>query len=230
MYKVIILDLDNTLIDFSHMERACLKSCLKKHGYDVNDQMIETYKAINKRLWEGLERGEYEKSEILTLRFKKWLIHHDLVGNPEKLNNCFLNGLADHLIYTPGAKAFLEFLQGKYTVVMMTNGVYTSQQQKLDKGEMRGYFDHIIISDEIGYHKPQREIFEHMTSLVGEYKKEEIMIIGDSLGSDILGGNNYGIHTCFYNPKGIEYTNYHATYEIKSFDEVYEILSCPKNL
>lgn len=230
MYKVIILDLDNTLIDFNHMEKESLKACLLKHGYEIHDQMIETYRAINKKLWEGLERGDYEKSEILTLRFKKWLSHHQLEGHPELLNKDFLDGLADHLIYMPGARALLEFLKGKYTTVLMTNGVYSSQQQKLDKGDMRGYFDHIIISDVIGYHKPQIGIFEHMMSLVGQYDKDEVMIIGDSLGSDILGGNNYGIHTCFYNPKNIEYNNYKATYEIQSFDELYQILSSHKKL
>lgn len=224
MYQVIILDLDNTIVDFDKMELASLRACLKKHHLPYDDHKIEGYIAINKHLWEGLEKGEYKKKEILTLRFKKWLNQFDLLGDPDQLNQCFLDGMADHIHFMPGARALLDHIKDDYKVVMMTNGVYAAAQKKIDKSGIRDYFDCIIISDEIGFHKPQLEMFEYMEKRIGVHEKDKVIIIGDSLTSDIKGGNNYGIHTCWYNPKKLVNHIQRTTYEITNLRELLDIL------
>lgn len=223
MYDVLVLDLDNTLIDFDYMEIESLKACLKAHGYPCEKAHIDVYQKINKELWEGLEKGLYRKRDILTKRFEKWLEHFTLEGSPDTLNDYYLKGMSDYLRYMPGAKRFLERIQSHYVVVLMTNGVCQAQQKKLDKGQMRRYFDHVIISDDIGFHKPQVEIYDYMMTLIGSYDKQRMLMIGDSLGSDILGGQRFGIDTCYYNPKGQSH-HAHPTYEIKHFKEMNDIL------
>ena len=103
---------------------------------------------------------------------------------------------------------------------MMTNGVTSSQNSKLDKGH---YFDHIIISDEVGSHKPDIAIFEHMESLIGPFDKSEMIIVGDSLTSDMTGGINYNIDTYWFNPKGLT-SHLNITHEIRHLNELFEIL------
>ena len=222
-YKVVILDLDNTLIDFDKMENASIIHCLKTHNLPFDDDKVEAYIKINKMLWEGLELGKYQKPEILTLRFEKWLTQFNLTGDPVSMNETFLAGIVDHLTMMESADKLLEYVKDKYIVVMMTNGVTTSQNAKLEKGQLRHYFDHIIISDEVGSHKPDSAIFEHMESLVGAYDKSEIIIVGDSLTSDIKGGINYRIDTCWFNPKGLR-SDMNITHDIRHLNELFEIL------
>lgn len=222
-YKVVILDLDNTLIDFDCMEINSLKNCLKSLKLPYDDEKISAYKEINQLLWDGLERGHYKKSEILLLRFEQFLERFDLKGNPEVMNKTYLLGLADYLTMTDGAQAVLDFVKDKYVTVMMTNGVTSAQNAKLDKGQLRPYFDYIIISDEVGAHKPDVKIFDYMINLIGPYEKSEIIIVGDSLTSDIQGGINYGIDTCWYNPRG-KLTDKNITYDIKHLNELLELL------
>jgi len=224
MYKLIILDLDNTLIDFDQMEIESLKACFQKHGLPCEENRILAYKAINERLWQGLEEGLYKKSEILTLRFEKWLNHYQLNGNPKELNEDYLGQMPSFTQFIDGAKDLLDFVKGKYKLIMMTNGVQKAQERKIDHIGIRDYFDHIIISDEVGYHKPSVEIFEHMMSLIGEIKKEEMIILGDSLSSDVKGGLNFSIDTCWFNKDKKNVVHNKAKYVISDLTEFVDLL------
>lgn len=225
MYKVIILDLDNTLIDFDLMEKACLEATLKNHGLPYDNQALQAYIAINHKLWQGLEKGLYDKKTILTARFEKWLNHYNLSGDPVRLNEDYLSGMADHLVFIDGAKEVLDFVQDKYQVVMMTNGVLSAQEKKVQKGHLAKYFDHIIISDQVGFHKPQVEIYDYMMTLIGPVAKEDILMVGDSLSSDIQGGINFGIDTCWFNKDKKDFNRKMATYEIVHLSQLIDILN-----
>lgn len=222
-YKVVIIDLDNTLIDFDYMEKCSLKHCLGSFGLPVTQEVINRYVTINQALWDGLELGQYKKSEILTLRFERLLNEFNLNGNPVDMNQTYLGGMANYLKMMDGASELLEYIKDKYTVVMMTNGVTSAQNAKLDKGHLRQYFDHILISDEVGSHKPNVKIFEHMMSLIGHFEKSEMIIIGDSLTSDMQGGINFKIDTCWYNPDKKD-SDQKLTYTIEHLSDLLNIL------
>lgn len=230
MYKLVILDLDNTLIDFDVMEHKSLVACFKKHQLPFEQKYLNAYSAINDRLWAGLEKGEYEKKAILTLRFKKWLDHFKLEGNPVLMNEDYLGQMATYAEFIDGAKPLLDYVKDKYKVVMITNGVDKVQQKKIEKTGIRDYFDCIIVSDHVGHHKPSIEIFEYMMRLVGDFKKEEMIILGDSLTSDIQGGINFSIDTCWFNKKKRSTPHHKANYEISHLTEFIEILKKNQNI
>lgn len=224
-YKVVILDLDNTLIDFDYMEVMSLKSTLEHYGIRWTQEMIKDYQIINQSLWEKLEQGAYSKEEILLKRFEILKNRYDLNYNSEQVNDRYLEGMADHTKYMPFGHELLVRLQGKCKLVMLTNGVEKAQSKKVEKLGLGEYFNEIIVSETVGLHKPDVRIFEYMEDKIGIYDKKDIIIIGDSLTSDIKGGMNYSIDTCFYNPKGKEIPDYiRVNYEISCLSELIDIL------
>lgn len=224
-YKVVILDLDNTLIDFDYMEDRSLKAMLDHFNVSWDAKMVEDYKIINQNLWEGLEKGLYKKSEILIKRFDDLKNKYNLTYDSNNANDYYLSGMANYTKYLPYGLEILEKLSGKCTLVMLTNGVEEAQNKKIDKLGLRAYFDAIIISETVNLHKPDIKIFEYMSDQIGMTNKEEMIIIGDSISSDIQGGINYSIDTCYYNPQNKMIPNHiNVQYEIASLEELTEIL------
>ena len=226
-YKVVIFDLDNTLIDFDAMEDGSLKSSLKALDISYTPEMIDYYKAVNQKLWKGVEKKEYLKEEILSLRFKLLFDAYNIEASAEKMHNLFLDNMVDHLYMIDYSFDILDALKNKVLLVCLTNGVKKAQVMKFKKSGLDAYFNHVIISDEVGFHKPDLEIFKYMEKLIGNYKTSEMIIIGDSLSSDIQGGINYGIKTVWFNKKGIEYKDQRDfDYEIKCLSDLKPILEC----
>lgn len=224
-YKVVIFDLDNTLINFDKMEEGSLKETLVSLNVKLSEKMILDYKVINKKLWDGLEQKLYEKKDILVLRFKRLFDKYDIKASPELANDMYLSNMSNHLQMFEGAYDILDALKGKTKLVCLTNGVLKAQKSKLDKGNLRMYFDEIIISDEVGCHKPDVKIFDYMISKIGEYDKSEMIIIGDSLTSDIQGGINFGISTVWFNYKNISFNGPKIfDYEINELKALNKIL------
>ncbi len=222
-FDVLIFDLDNTLIDFSKAETLALVEVLKYNNIEINDNTINIYKECNKKAWEGLEKGLYNKDRCVVLRFESFLKNLGLDKNPDKMNQMYLDELSKNVPLIDGAIDLLEKVKNDYIMVMMTNGVKRVQESKLEKSGLNKYFEHILISDDIGYNKPDIRIYEYMEKIIGKFDKSKILMIGDSLTSDIKGADNYGIKTCFFNPKSTEHNN-KVDYEIKSLLEILSIL------
>jgi len=224
-YDLVIFDLDNTLLDFDKMEAGCLIQTLKDYKLEANSDVLETYKAINTHYWEELEKGTYSKTEILELRFEKLFKELGYEASPSAFNKDYLEGMPNHIQLMDSAEEVLEYFYGKAPLIMMTNGVKAVQKTKMQKTGLGKYFDHVLISDEVGYHKPSIKIFEHMENLIGSVDKKKAIIIGDSLTSDIRGGNNYGIDTCWINPNGLNnLIGEQVDYEIRHLRELLDIL------
>ncbi len=187
--------------------------------------MLEAYRLINTKLWQSLEKGEYEKNTILNLRFDKLFRQYNLHIRGDEFNNKYLDNLSNHCYLFDHAIETLEYLSKKTHLVIMTNGVQRAQKNKMQRSGLNKYFEHVIISDIVGYHKPNTKIFDYLTENIGVYKKEDMIIIGDSLSSDIKGGNNYGIDTCWFNPKSKKKDqDVSIKYEIKNLKELVDIL------
>ncbi len=223
-FDVLIFDLDNTLIDFSKSETLALPTALKEHNIECTEERVKKYQEINRTCWQNMEKGLFTKDVCVTLRFKMFLDYFDIEGiNPKALNESFLEQLTYNVPIMPGSIEVLEKFKDNHLMVMMTNGIKHVQEAKIKKSRLNKYFDFIIISDDVGHNKPDIKIFEYMEDKIGHYEKSKMLIIGDSLGSDIEGGINYGIKTCFFNPKLISH-NMHVDYEIKNLRDLLEIV------
>jgi len=199
-YTHLLFDLDNTLMDFSKSSVHAFKDTLKHFDIPEEQDFYPVYRKINKTVWEELERGEIDQE---TLRAKRFRLFFEYIGrtelDPLEGNKRYLQGIVDHPVYLEHALDILENFKGDFTMSVVTNGLKEVQRPRLENRNLKEYFKSIVVSDEIGYAKPQGEFFDFVFDTLPDARKENTLIIGDSLGSDILGGNNYGIDTCWMN-------------------------------
>lgn len=227
MIKVILWDMDATLLDFLAAEKAAIRFCFQKYGLgECSDDMLERYSAINKRYWGMLERGEISKSEMLVKRFREFFESEGIETDCEKeFNSTYQIALGDTVCFMDNGYELVKKLKDQYRQFVVTNGTFVAQERKLKKSGIGTLVEEAFISDLIGFEKPSREFFDHVLEKIGPYRKDEIMIIGDSLTSDMQGGNNAGIVCCWYNPNHLENTkNVKIDYEIDHLWQIEEIL------
>lgn len=228
MIKVILWDIDGTLLDFHKAEHAALKKCFETFGLGpCTDEMIGRYSVINRRSWERLEQGKATKKQVLVERFNEFFQSEGIVTDcAEEFNQEYQIRLGDTIIFLDEGDCLLRELKGKVKQYAVTNGTQIVQKIKLERSGLDKVLEGAFISDEIGVEKPGIEFFQHVWKHIGEYEKDEIMIVGDSLSSDMLGGNRAGIVCCWYNPRKIENTtNVHIDYEIDNLQNIKKILN-----
>lgn len=222
----ILWDVDNTLLDFEYSMRNSLKECFQLFGISVTEEMIQKYSQINDLYWKRLERKEVTKQELLNGRFidlfrEFQLEDIDVVRFRTEYQDC----LGKIYSFTENSLTVCKDLQTKVKQYVVTNGVASTQRSKLKLSGLEELMNGIFISEEIGFPKPDKDFFEFCLTHIDEQDRERILIIGDSLTSDIQGGNNVGIKTCWYNPKHeTKKDGYKVDYEIVSLREIYDIL------
>lgn len=227
MYKYILWDLDNTLMDFEYSQNAAIRALFKKYCLgECSDEMLSVYNEINHVYWAALERGEVEKSKMLVMRFfdffSKYSLNTDVCEN---FNDDYQVALGDYVQFMPGAEQVLGELKDKYRHLLVTNGTKTAQTKKLRTSGLDSFFDGLYISENIGYEKPAVEFFDYLFKAEGITDKKEAIIIGDSLSSDILGGNNACIDTCWFNPNNKENNmGVKVNYEVQKLTDILKIL------
>lgn len=223
-YTSLLLDLDNTLLDFDMAEAAAIRRVLKANGLPCSESDVKTYSAINKSFWERFERGEIPKTAIYAGRFEKLLAVFGRTGDPEALSREYGGYLAEGYFKTEGADGILEYLRGRgYKLYATTNGFSATQHRRIKGAGLENAFDRVFVSEDAGAQKPEKEYFDYVLKNIPERDISKLLIVGDSMSSDILGGINAGIDTCWYNPRGAKMT-YLPTYEIKSLSELKNIL------
>ena len=227
MIKVILWDIDATLLDFLAAEKAAIRFCFSKYNLgECTDEMLARYSVINKKYWEMLERGEMSKADILVNRFREFFASEGIETDCEKeFNDSYQVALGDTICFRDNGYELVKKLQGRYRQFVVTNGTFVAQERKLRKSGIGELVEEAFISDLIGFEKPSIEFFDHVFEKIGEYDKNEVLIIGDSLTSDMQGGNNAGIVCCWYNPNHLENTkNVKIDYEIEDLWQLEEIL------
>lgn len=228
MIKVILWDIDGTLLNFEAAEKVAIRACFEKLSLgNCTDEMLQTYSKINKEYWKRLERGEMTKPEILVARFVDFFREYHLdVDKAPAFNEEYQIRLGDTAVFYDGGDEVVTALKGKVLQCAVTNGTKVAQDRKLKNSGLDQLLDHIFISEEIGIEKPGIGFFEKVFSVIGDYKPEEILIVGDSLTSDMQGGNNAGIKTCWFNLDGKKNdSGLRIDYEISSLKEVPSILN-----
>lgn len=226
-YQVIFLDIDNTLLDFSSSEEKSF--CLTLDQYNLNEyhHLYPLYKDINEQLWIEFEKGTLDKDFIVIERFNSLFSLYNLKIDLERFNRDFLLNLAKFPILIDNAINLLDKLKGKYYLIAISNGVSFAFRRRLFKANIITYFDNIVTSEEAGFSKPDPKIFEYVLkkSNLLDVNKEKCIILGDSFSSDIKGGINFNIDTCFYNPSNnINETLIKPTFVIKDLMEFIDVI------
>ncbi len=204
MIKLILMDVDGTLINFESAEKNAFKKTFDAAGYDGNlDELKMVYHTINQRLWDQLEEGSVSSQEVRNRRFSELCQAYDFDWEAKRLSETYLGYLGQEHELIDGAVEICQYLGDKYPVILVTNGFEDVQKNRIGATKLLDYVDHLVISETVGHNKPHPEIFRYALEIAGEFSPEETLIIGDSLTSDILGGMNYGLKTCWFNPNGI---------------------------
>ena len=225
MVKTVFLDLDDTILDFHQSEMTALRRTLQEAGVDSSDAVLDRYHVINKQHWEMLEEGKITRAQVKTLRFEKLFRELGVEREIGAICSAYEHYLAQGAFFIPGAQEMLKVLASRYDLYLASNGGARVQNSRLDAAGIRGYFKGQFISEEIGANKPAREFFERSFAKISGFESAKTMMIGDSLSSDILGGQNAGIATCWINPKGKKCTlEKDPDYQLASIAQLEELL------
>lgn len=223
-YEVILLDVDNTLLDFDRCGRYALKKTCEDVGFTYSSELNDKYNAFNDILWRSLEKGEIDLATLKEKRFEKLIAHYQIDAEPKAMSEYFMGHLGETDFEVEGAFELCKKLSKKYTLATMTNGISAVQRGRFKKSRLGTMISHQFISEEIGYSKPDPRIFDHALKALGITDKSKILMVGDSLSSDMKGGYAAGIDTCFFNPNGLE-ASVPVTYNIKHLLELPELLA-----
>lgn len=225
-YDVILWDVDGTLLDFSYSQRLCLSRCLEEIGEEPTEEIVERYAAINESWWQRLERGEVSKKQLLTGRFLDLFAEFGIgCEDVETFQSHYEQYLGDVYQCTENALETCRYLKGKCRQCVVTNGLAATALNKLKLSGFYQLMDDIFISEQLGVPKPQRAFFDRVFETMPEINRERVLIVGDSLSSDMRGGNNAGIVTCWYNPRDeINTTAVETNFIIRNLKEVIQIM------
>ncbi len=226
MIKYVFLDLDDTILDFHKAEAEAIRDTFEAVGIEPDERLTERYSVINRAHWEMLERGELTREEVLFGRFVCLYRELGVDISPEATQAVYERKLSEKHPFMENAQWLLGELYGRYKLYVASNGTAIVQDKRIAESGIAGYFDGIFISQRIGCDKPRREFFEGCFRQIEGFSRDEAIIVGDSLTSDILGGINAGIKTCHFNPRGRKNsTDIKPDYEIKSLIELPELLA-----
>lgn len=204
MIQVILWDIDGTLLNFLAAERAAMRGCFAQfHMGELSDGQIARYSAVNTRYWQALERGELTKPQVLVGRFEEFFAAEGLdPALAVPFNEAYQLRLGDTICFQDDAYPLVQSLRGRVRQYAATNGTLTAQTRKLEKSGLGDLLDGAFISDQIGAEKPSPAFFDYALSHIGSCPREQVLMVGDSLTSDMRGGSLAGIRCCWYNPAG----------------------------
>ena len=225
-FTTVLWDVDNTLLDFPYSQRCAITKCFHDIGREINEEIIERYSAINDSYWKRHERGEITKAQLLTGRFITLFEEYHIEDvDVEAFNASYMEEIGNHFRYLDYSPQICNGLCGKVKQYIVTNGNGEVQRKKLTNSRLLPIMDGMFISEEIGAPKPHKEFFDYCLAHIEEKDKSKILIIGDSLSSDIKGGIDAGIKTCWYRPEGtINASGLKPDYEISELRDVFNII------
>ena len=225
MFEFLFIDLDDTILDFQKAEHVALSKTLRSFGLDPTEEVLTRYNLINKAHWEALERKELTREQVLVGRFQVLFEEMGIQAEPVTVARSYESNLSVGHYFIPGAEEAVKSLSKKYKLYLASNGTARVQAGRLASAKITPYFQEVFVSQELGANKPSREYFDRCFARIPDFDKSKAIIVGDSLTSDILGGQNAGIATCWVNPEhkaGRE--DIRVDYEIEALSQLESLL------
>lgn len=221
MFDILFIDLDDTVLDFKKAEAVAISKTIGSFGLEPTPEVLQRYHLINKAHWERLERKEITREQVLVGRFDVLFREMGVNADPVLCARTYEGNLSQGHYFLPGASEALAKLSKKYRLYLASNGTSRVQAGRLESAGISHYFENIFISQDVGVNKPDKAYFDRCFAQIPDFDPQKTMIVGDSLSSDILGGKNAGIATCWVNPEGKEApTDLQPDYQIKSLAEL----------
>jgi 2-haloacid dehalogenase len=222
-YKILLFDLDDTLLDFGANEADSLNKLFQYHGYTFSEELFQVYNSVNKQLWTDYENGKIVLGDVLNSRFSETMLRLGKHVDGVEWENQYRELLGNGCQLMEGAFEVCQSLSASYRLFIITNGVTKTQIKRLKQSGLYEFFEDIFTSQNIGVQKPSKEFFDYVMSHIKNFNKQEALIIGDSLNTDIKGGLLSGIDTCWFNSKlQKSSTKIQSTYTITSLVELYD--------
>ena len=225
--KAILWDVDGTLLDFAAAEKAAIQKLFGEFGLgECTDGMVARYSAINDAYWKRLERGEITKAEVLVGRYRDFFSEIGVEPSlAETFNARYQVALGDTVVYRDDSLEIVKALHGKVKQYVVSNGTVIAQTRKLERSGLGRWMDGIFLSEQLGAEKPSPRFFEQVFAALPDIPKEDMLIVGDSLTSDMQGGLNAGVPTCWYNPQSLPRpADMAIAFEIQNLQQIYELL------
>ena len=231
-YYCVLFDADNTLLDFDAAENKALADTLREYGIEPDAETVQTYRTINEELWRQLEKGQIRRDKLMGERFTRFLKAVNAAGNGVEMNRYYLEQLSTHPdLMNAEVLDVLRELSEVATLAVVSNGVHKVQTQRLAESGVSNFMEDVFISEKLGCEKPGARIFDAALRALGVENREHVLMVGDSLSSDVQGGVNAGLDTCWYNPNHAENPGKVVpTYEISSLEELYPLVMEPEEL
>ena len=225
MTEILFLDLDDTILDFHKAERLAVAKTFREFGLEPTDAVLSRYHEINKQHWQRLETGEITREQVLTGRFQVLFNELGHAVDPESVARSYEHNLGIGHYYLPGAREALEELRGKYRLFLASNGTASVQHGRLTSAGLYPYFEKVFVSQDLGANKPSPAFFEACARQIPGYDVQKALMVGDSLSSDILGGIQAGMKTCWVNSEGKAHpANIVPDWQIGSLQELPDLL------
>lgn len=228
-YEIIIFDADETLFDFEKSEKDALKNTILEFNIEYDENYhLKVYKEINSAIWKELEDGLITQKKLKVERFKRLSDRLKAEFDEVQFTKAYTKHLSNASFLYDDSITIVENLHKDYRLSMITNGLKDVQDNRIRKSIIAKYFEDIVVSEEVDVAKPDPKIFEHALNNIKHTDKSKVLMVGDSLTSDIQGGINFGIDTCWFNPnKIINKTGITPTYEISNLMELKNIIEKP---
>lgn len=225
MFQFVFFDLDDTILDFHQAEAIAVAKAFRAVGLTPTEEMVARYSQVNQLHWRRLERGELTREEVLVQRFVCLFQELGVQADAVRCREQYEQFLGIGHFFMEGAPEILDYLAPKYRLFLASNGTAAVQRSRLQSAGITGYFEQLFISEELGANKPTRAFFDRAFRQIPDFDPQRAIFIGDNLTSDILGGQNAGITTCWLNPDDKpRLPEIQPDYEIARLEELKQIL------
>lgn len=223
MIKAVLIDIDDTIFDFEKCSKNSFLKTLEKFNLKFKEQDFSYFNKVNDILWTKQKLGEINIKEVFIKRNYLMGKYFNLDIEKGLFNDLFVKFLYDEIEMVDGIEDLLLYLSDKYKIFTASNGIFKMQENRLKKSNLDKYFDKIFVSDKIGYEKPDKKFFQKIMDLT-KFSNDDLIMIGDSIKSDIIGAKNSKIKSIYFNKEDKKISDKNFTYQVKNLSEIKKIL------
>ena len=224
MFDILFIDLDDTILDFRKAERIAISATIRDFGVEPTEEVLGRYHVINKGQWEMLEKGEKTRAQILVDRFDILFRELGVDVDAEKCARRYEHNLSQGHWFLPGAEEAVKRLHKRFRLFLASNGTASVQHGRMTSAGLYPWFEKVFVSQEIGFNKPSVDYFNACFAQIPDFDRSRCIMVGDSLSSDILGGINAGIATCWVAPLNKDPGAIRPDYRIESITQLEALL------